>query len=60
MGKQKLNRIPEIKDFTGMNIINSLVYCKEMLKRETDEATRETLKKRLSELMLELKNYKRI
>ena len=58
MGIKKLQEEVTIKDYTGMNIINSLMYCKEALKKETDPNKIELLSKRLTELKVELQNYK--
>ena len=54
----KKERVPEIKDFNGMNIINSLMYHKEALKREQDPEKAKFLQKRFNELKIELGNYK--
>ena len=51
-------KVPTIKDFEGMNIINSIMYCKETLKREANREKRELLQQRLDELKIELDNYK--
>lgn len=54
----KKQGVPEVKDFMGMNIINSLMYHKEAIKRETNEEKIEFHKRRLEELKLELGNHK--
>jgi hypothetical protein len=57
MEKQILPRV-KIKDWEGMNIINSLMYHKEELKKVgTSQEKIKILKKRFNELKLELKNY---
>lgn len=58
MKKQQLKRVPEVKDFKGMNIVNSLIYHKEALKRESDPVKREIIQNRLNELKIELENHK--
>jgi hypothetical protein len=60
MGKQKTNKVPEVKDFKGMNIVNSLMYHKEVLKREPDPIKREIIQNRLEKLKIELENYKAV
>lgn len=60
MKKQQLKRVPEVKDFKGMNIVNSLMYHKEAIKRETSKEKREVHEKRLEKLKIELENYKAV
>jgi hypothetical protein len=54
----KKERAPEIKDFTGRNIISNLMYFKEALKREKDPEKAKLLQKRFNELKFELNIYK--
>ncbi|MBK5239770.1 hypothetical protein [Clostridium sp.] len=50
-------KIPAVKDFEGMNILNALLYHKEILKRETDPIKLETATKRINNLKLEWKKH---
>lgn len=54
MGKQ-LSKIPEIRDFTKMNIANSIIYYREAIKRETNLEKKEELQQRLNKLKIEIK-----
>ena len=56
--EKQLSKTPAIKDFTGMNIVNNIIYYREAVKRETNLEKRDVLQKRLDELKTELENYK--
>lgn len=55
---KKLTKVPAVKNWEGMSIINSMMFYKEAIKREINLEKRELLQKRLNELKLELENYK--
>ncbi len=54
----KKEREPKVKDFKGMNIVNSLIYHKEALKREKDPEKAELLQIKFDKLKIELEHYK--
>jgi hypothetical protein len=58
MKKQQTNKVPAIKDFKGMSIINNLMYFKEELKKETNTEKKVVIQRRFDELKAELHNYK--
>ena len=55
MRKQQLPKVPGVKNWTGMNIISSIMYHSEALKIESDHKKREILQNRLANLRLELR-----
>jgi len=58
MNRRGIPQAPKVKDWEGMNIINSIMYFKEVLKREHDIEQKEIYKRKLTELKAQLQNYK--
>lgn len=49
--------IPKIQNWDMMNNINSLLYCNEQLKIETDMGKRNILQNRFDEMQLSIRGY---
>lgn len=57
MSKQRLPKVPEVKNWEVMNDINGLLFYKEQLKIETDAKKKNKFQQRFNELQLKIKKY---